>query len=187
MRCRRHLAHVAVNLCEFEKQQTAATFKHSFGHPLLAFLDNTGEFLAALPRAGNAGSNTAADHITVLDQALAQIPDAYRHGHPILVRADGAGCTKAFLTHIRAQRQQGVACEFSVGWTITAREHAAIALLRARDWTAAIDTDGEPRPVDEAAVTEITGLLPPGTLAAYPAGTRVIVRRERPHAARSST
>ena len=83
-----------------------------------------------LLRPGNAGSNTAADHIAVLDAALAQIPDSYRHGHPILIRADGAGCTKAFLAHIRSLREQGVSCEFSVGWTITGREHAAIALPR---------------------------------------------------------
>jgi hypothetical protein len=173
-------AHVLV--CHSEKQQTAATFKHTFGyHPLLAFCDNTGEFLAAQLRPGNAGSNTAADHITVLEQALTQIPDSYRHGHPVLIRADGAGCTKAFLAHIRAQRQHGVACEFSVGWTITAREHAAIATLAVTDWTPAIDTEGEPRPLDEAAVAEITGLLPPTALASYPLSTRVIVRRERPH------
>jgi hypothetical protein len=173
-------AHVLV--CHSEKEQTAPTFKHTFGyHPLLAFLDNTGEFLAASLRPGNAGSNTAADHVTVLDAALAQIPDRYRHGHPILIRADGAGCTKAFLAHIRSLRGSGVSCEFSVGWTITGREHTAIAALRTSDWTPAVDTDGEPRPVEEAAVAEITGLLPAATLAAYPPGTRVIVRRERPH------
>jgi hypothetical protein len=117
----------------------------------------------------------------VLDAALAQIPDVHRHGHPILVRADGAGCSKAFLAHIRSLRSTGVNCEFSVGWAITAREHAAIGLLRARDWTAAVDPDGQPRPITEAAVAELTGLLPAHVLAAYPAGTRVIVRRERPH------
>jgi hypothetical protein len=173
-------AHVLV--CHSEKEQTAATFKHTFGyHPLLGFCDNTGEFLAARLRPGNAGSNTATDHITVLDAALVQIPDAYRHGHPILIRADGAGCTKAFLAHIRSLRDTGMSCEFSVGWTITGREHSAIALLRERDWSAAVDTEGNPRPIDEAAVAEITGLLPAATLAAYPADTRVIVRRERPH------
>jgi hypothetical protein len=173
-------AHVLV--CHSEKEQTAPTFKHTFGyHPLLAFCDNTGEFLAAQLRAGNAGSNTATDHITVLDAALAQIPDVYRHGHPILIRADGAGCTKAFLAHIRSLRDTAVACEFSVGWTITGREHAAIALLGEPDWNAAVDTEGNPRPLEEAAVAEITGLLPASTLATYPAGMRVIVRRERPH------
>jgi hypothetical protein len=127
-------AHVVV--CHSEKQQTAPTFKGAFGyHPLLAFLDNIGEFLAATLRPGNAGSHTAADHIAVLDAALAQVPDHYRHGHPILVRADGAGCTKAFLAHVRSLREQGVACEFSVGWTISGREHTAIASLPASVWT----------------------------------------------------
>ncbi len=75
-----------------EKEQTAGNFKGGFGyHPLLAFLDNTGEALAGVLRPGNAGSNTAADHVVVTDAALAQIPDAERHGQLILVRADGAG------------------------------------------------------------------------------------------------
>ncbi len=72
-------------------------------------------------------------------------------------------------------------CEFSVGWTIGEREHTAIAMLPASAWTATLDTDGVPRPVDEAAVAEITGLLPAHVLADYPSGIRVLVRRERPH------
>ena len=52
--------HIVV--CHSEKDQAAPTFKHTFGyHPVLAFCDNTGEFLAATLRPGNAGSNTAAD------------------------------------------------------------------------------------------------------------------------------
>jgi len=74
----------------------------------------------------------------VLDAALAQIPDPYRHGHPILVRADGAGSSKALLNHVRALRNTGVDSEFSVGWTVGAREHAAIAALPESAWTAAI-------------------------------------------------
>src|SRR4051794_34116778 len=78
----------SVVVCHSEKELAAPTFKKTFGfHPMLAFCDNTGEFLAATLRCGNAGSNTAADHITVLDAALAQIPDAHRHGTPILIRA----------------------------------------------------------------------------------------------------
>ena len=66
--------------------------KHGYGyHPLLAWLDNTGETLAGMLRPGNANANAAADHISVTDEALAQIPDAYRYGTPILIRADGAG------------------------------------------------------------------------------------------------
>ncbi|MDA2947484.1 MAG: transposase, partial [Actinomycetota bacterium] len=64
------------------KAQAAPTWKKSFGHhPLLAFLDRPeiagGEALAGLLRKGNAGSNTAADHITVLEQALASLPDRW--------------------------------------------------------------------------------------------------------------
>jgi hypothetical protein len=170
----------SIVVCHSEKEQAAATFKHTFGyHPILVFLDNSGEFLAGLLRPGNAGANTATDHITVLDAALEQIPDAHRHGIPVLVRADGAGCTKAFLAHIRGLREQAVATEFSVGWAVTDRERAAIARLPERVWTDAVDAEGRHR--DGAHVAELTGLLPAGTLADYPPGTRVIIRRERPH------
>jgi hypothetical protein len=170
----------SIVVCHSEKEQAAATFKSSFGyHPLLAFLDNSGEFLAGLLRPGNAGANTAADHITVLDAALAQVPDVHRHGVPVLVRADGAGCSKAFLAHIRGLREQHVQTEFSVGWAVTGRERDTIERLPARAWTPAVDTDGRPR--DGADVAELTGLLPAGTLADYPPGTRILLRRERPH------
>ncbi len=107
--------------CHSEKEQAAATFKHGFGyHPLLAFLDNTGEALAGMLRPGNAGSNTATDHIQVIDEALAQIPEPDRYGAPILVRADGAGSTKAWLTHLRSLRDsRGLDLCFSVGFTVT--------------------------------------------------------------------
>jgi hypothetical protein len=111
-----------------EKQSAAATFKHSFGfHPVLAFCDNSNEALAGMLRPGNAGANTAADLIAVLDAALAQVPDEFRHGYPVLVRLDGAGASKALLAHIRGLRRQGVHAEFSIGWALTEREHAAIA------------------------------------------------------------
>ena len=170
----------SIVVCHSEKEQAAATFKHSFGyHPILAFCDNSGEFLAGLLRPGNAGANTAADHITVLDAALAQIPDVHRHGVPILVRADGAGRSKAFLAHIRGLRADAILTEFSVGWAVTDRERVAIDTLPETAWTDAIDADGQPRA--GAHVAELTGLLPAGTLADYPAGVRVLVRRERPH------
>jgi len=163
-----------------EKERAAATFKHSYGyHPVLAFCDNTNEALAGMLRPGNAGSNTAADHISLLDAAMAQIPDEDRHGYPILVRADGAGASKAFLAHIRALRNSGVASEFSIGWAVTDREHAAIAALPARAWTPAVDIAGDPR--ESASVAELTGALPAAMFADYPPGTRIIVRRERPH------
>lgn len=61
------------------KQDGAPTWKKTFGHhPFLAFLDRPeiagGEALGGLLRAGNADSNTAADHVAVLEQALASLP-----------------------------------------------------------------------------------------------------------------
>jgi Transposase DDE domain group 1 len=163
-----------------EKEQSAATFKHTYGyHPVLAFCDNTNEALAGMLRPGNAGSNTAADHVAVIDAALAQIPKEYRHGYPVLFRFDGAGASKALLAHIRGLRNTRVHSEFSVGWAVTAREHAAIAALPARAWTDAIDIDGDPR--ESAAVAELTGALPPAALPDYPDRMRILVRRERPH------
>ena len=118
--------------------------------------------------------NTTADHITVLDRALQQIPDAHRYGTPILIRSDSAGCTHGFLTHIRALRQYGVDTCFSVGVAIT--EPIREAIRQATDWIPALDSDGDFR--DGAEICEITGLVPAG---GYPEGTRFIVRRERPH------
>ena len=174
--------------CHSEKEQAAATFKHGFGyHPLLAWLDNTEEALAGMLRPGNAGSNTAADHIQVTDEAIAQIPDADRHGGPILVRSDGAGATKQWLNHLRGLRdQKGLQVSFSVGFTVTNQVKDAIGVLPETAWTVAVNADGQPRPVDEsglpiASVAELTELLPGLAAAGWPGGMRVLVRRERPH------
>jgi hypothetical protein len=72
-----------------------------------------------------------------------------------------------------------VSCEFSVGWAITGKERAAISAIPAPVWADAIDADGGHR--DAAGLAEITRVLPARSLAGYPSGTRVIVRRERPH------
>src|SRR3954451_2034156 len=85
--------------CHSEKGQAASTFKHGYGyHPLLVWLDNTSEALAGMLRPGNAGSNTAADHIQLTDEAFAQIPDAELSGQPVLVRLR------------RGRRHKGMAC-----------------------------------------------------------------------------
>ncbi|MFI1569174.1 IS1380 family transposase [Streptomyces sp. NPDC020490] len=163
--------------CHSEKEQAAATYKRGFGyHPLLCFLDNTGEALAGVLRPGNAGANTASDHITVLDQALAQIPDAHRHGGDILIRTDSAGGAKAFLHHIRTLRDRGIHTSFSVGHPVTEPVRKAIRTLPDRVWHPALEQDGSLR--DGAEVAELTGMI---DLTGYPGGTRVIVRRERPH------
>jgi hypothetical protein len=161
-----------------EKEQATATWKKTFGfHPLFCFLDNTREALAGLLRPGRAGSNTTADHITVLDAALTQIPDPHRHGTPVLIRCDTAGATYGFLSHIRSLREQGVNTFFSVGFPVTEPIRDAIRVATA--WIPALEADGGLR--DGAQVVEITHLVDPAVLTPLPTGTRLIVRRERPH------
>ncbi|UGQ60518.1 IS1380 family transposase (plasmid) [Rhodococcus pyridinivorans] len=161
-----------------DKEHAAPNFKRSYGfHPLCAFVDHgergTGEPVAMLLRPGNAGSNTAADHITVVQDALAQLPldPGYRVGKKVLVRIDGAGGTHQLIEYLTKRR-----LSYSVGFGLTDAHAAAIDLVPEQAWTPAYDPDGQVR--DGAWVTEITGLL---DLSTWPNGMRVIVRKERPH------
>jgi hypothetical protein len=165
-----------------EKEQAAPTWKKGFGfHPLGCWLDRPevagAENLAALLRPGNAGSNTAADHVEVLDLALAALPADRRPrpgdpgGPRVLVSADSAGATHAFA---KALRERG--CQFSLGFPIDVRVQNAINELPEKAWTPAYNRDGLPR--RGAWVAELTGML---DLSAWPGSSRVIVRRERPH------
>jgi hypothetical protein len=159
-----------------EKEQAAPTFKRTFGfHPLGVWCDNTSEFLAAKLRAGNAGSNTAADHIEVLTEAITQIPAAHRK--TLLIRSDGAGASHQLLDWLTEQgKVRGRSVEYSVGFAITEKIRDAIDLVPKKIWTPALDADGGVR--EGGDVAELTGLL---DLAKWPDGMRVIVRRERPH------
>lgn len=162
-----------------EKEQAAPTFKHTFGyHPIGVWCDNTEEFLASMLRTGRAGSNTAADHVAVLTDAIAQVPGSYRKR--LLVRCDGAGASHELVAWLHQQNQiRGRTVEYSVGFAITEPVRTAIRQVPKKTWTRAVDADGEPR--EGADVVEITGLLDPDLLAKWPDGMRVIVRRERPH------
>src|SRR5215210_676878 len=65
-----------------DKGDAAATYKRTYGHhPLLAMIAERGEILAGMLRPGNAGSNTAEDHVVVLGQAIDALPASYRTGH----------------------------------------------------------------------------------------------------------
>jgi hypothetical protein len=69
----------SIVIAHSDKIGAKGTFKGTYGHhPLLATCDNTGELLVVMLREGNAGSNTGADHVKVLDAAIAQIPAAHR-------------------------------------------------------------------------------------------------------------
>jgi hypothetical protein len=154
-----------------EKEQAAGTYKRGFGfHPLLCYLDETGEPLAGLLRPGNAGSNSAEDHFDVLCLALGQLPERDLR-REILVRCDIGGATHAFTHDCREAN-----IRFSVGYEIDERVRQAVLAAPESAWIRAIDGDGEHR--DGAWVTELTEQL---DLGAWPEGTRLICRRERPH------
>ena len=154
-----------------EKEGAAGDYKGGFGfHPLLCYLDETGEPLAGLLRPGNAGSNTAADHFEVLQMALEQLPEADLD-REILVRCDIGGRTHAFT---RDCREAGI--RFTVGYEVDERVREAILKTPGSAWQKAIDAGGEVR--DGAWVIELTDDV---DLSGWPEGTRLIVRRERPH------
>ncbi|WP_055524839.1 IS1380 family transposase [Streptomyces graminilatus] len=160
-----------------DKQDAAPTWKKTYGHhPLMGFVDHgpggTGEPVAAHLRPGNAGSNTAADHITVARLALAQLPKKYRRGRRTLIRCDSAGGTHEFVAWLA---QRGRWLSYSVGMVITEAIHEHVLKIPASAWTPAVESDGEVR--DGAWVAELTGDLLDG----WAQGIRLIVRKERPH------
>jgi len=163
-----------------DKQHAAGNFKGGFGfHPLLAWCDNTGELLAVICRAGNAGSNTAADHIAIIDAAIAAIPPKWRRN--LLVTIDGAGSSHAVVEHLaKLNARAGWSVAYSVGFDLDERARVAIGQMPADGWQAALDAAGLAR--DDAQVAELTGLLREGPdgdrLAGWPADMRILVRRE---------
>jgi hypothetical protein len=138
---------------------------------VVAYLDRSGEPLAGLLRPGNAGSGTAADHIAVLDLALAQLP-VDPHTTEVIVRTDSAALSHDFLEACRER-----ACRFVVGHALTADLARIVLQVPESRWIPALSADG----MDEregAEVAEVTDLV---DLAAWPEGTRMIARREEPH------
>jgi hypothetical protein len=155
-----------------EKENAAGNYKGGYGfHPLQVYLDETREALGGLLRPGNAGSNTAEDHKTVIDRALAQIPAEYVETLEILVRADSAGATHGLVDYCREANMR-----FSVGYELTEQVRAAILQIPDDAWVLAVDQDGSDR--DNGEVCEITDMV---DLSAWPERCRLIVRRERPH------
>jgi Transposase DDE domain group 1 len=137
-------------------------------------------------RRGSAGSNTTADHLQVLGDAIAALPPKFRRW--LMVTADGAGASHGLITRLDQ---------------LGARERAAIPLVPQQAWQIAIGQRGEVRErrtaaacadrhcgharcwVEEAHVTELTALLREGPqgdqMDGWPAPMRVFARRERPH------
>jgi Transposase DDE domain group 1 len=155
-----------------EKEKAAGNYKGGYGfHPLQCYLDETREALGGVLRPGNAGSNTAEDHKAVVDRALAQIPTEYIETLEILVRADSAGATHGFLDYCREGNLR-----FSVGYELTEQVRTAILRIGEDAWVPALDQDGSDR--ENGEVCEITDMV---DLSSWPEGSRLIIRRERPH------
>ena len=185
-----------------DKELAEPNFKGFGHHPLLGYCDNTGEPLAGMMRRGSAGSNTTADHLQVLGDAIAALPPKFRRR--LMVTADGAGASHGLITRLdQLASRPGHQLTYSVGWELGARERAAIGLVPPQAWQIAIDQRGEVRErradggcadrscghrrcwVEEAHVTELTGLLREGPdgdqLDGWPEPMRIFARRERPH------
>jgi hypothetical protein len=155
-----------------DKQGAAPTRKHGFGfYPLMAYLDATGEALAGLLRAGNAGSGTAADHLQVLDAALGQLPvDPAQQ--QVICRTDAGGTSHALAAACRERQVR-----FIGGVRLPAPLADVILALPRSAWQPTVSADGaQIRETGEVAeITDLVGLSP------WPTGTRMLVRREQPH------
>ncbi len=184
------------------KEGAEPNFKGYGLHPLGCWCDNTGEPLAGLLRPGSAGSNTAADHLTVLAEAIAAVPPRYRRR--LMVTCDGAGASHDLIARLdQLAARPGHQLTYSVGWELGRREKTAITGVPEEAWQIAVDPRGEVRErraddacadrgcahrrcwIEEAHVAELTGLLRQGRagdqLAGWPEAMRVFARRERPH------
>ena len=160
-----------------DKEQAAPTWKRGFGfHPLLAYLDATGEALAGVLRPGNAGSGTATDHIRVLSDALAQLPLDPTESE-VVVRSDTAGWSHDFVDECRDRHVR-----FVIGHQLTVEIASVLINVPKQAWQPAITADGSDWR-EHAEVTEITDLVSDlfDTTRAWPSGLRMIARREQPH------
>jgi hypothetical protein len=126
------------------KEQAQPNFKGFGHHPVLAECDNMREPLAWMMRPGSAGSNTAEDHLKLLDEAIAALPPAFRR--KLMVTCDGAGAGHDLVKHLdKLASRHGYELTYSVGWALTEREKTALRLVPGTAWEAAIDADGKVR------------------------------------------
>jgi len=166
------------------EKQNATGHRKGFGfHPMTAWCSNIGDALAVMLRPGDAGSFTAADHIAVLDAALAQIPARWRTD--VLVTIDGAGASHDVIDHLTGLNTAAVhgnrsrRVEYSIGWPVDGRTKAALGRLSEAHWSTALTASGDPD--QDTAVVDLTGILRASAggdqLAGWPADMRVFARR----------
>jgi hypothetical protein len=159
-----------------DKEWAAGNYKHGFGfHPLVAYVDVSGESspepLAGILRPGSASPDDASDHLALLKEVQAQLPQGWRDKErPKLARSDSAGASHAFVDALHE-----VGYQFSIGLRIQSWVREAIFAVPESNWVPAFDQEGQER--DGAEVCELRSL----DLSNWPEGTRAICRRERAH------
>jgi hypothetical protein len=167
-----------------DKENAAGTYKGGYGFaPFIASCDygagnGTGEILACLLRPGNAGANSADDHISVFETAVSGLPEGFFDetgtlaGENVLVRTDSAGASRKFLWYLHGQNAQ-----FSVSYPVpAAKAHMVDWINDKKNWQPALDQGGHER--TDAWVINATDIIP---LTNYPPGTNLFLRAEPLH------
>ncbi|MEZ5374113.1 MAG: transposase [Microthrixaceae bacterium] len=87
-----------------EKEDAKGNYKRGFGfHPVACFADCSGEALAVEHRPGNAGANTIADLVGIIDAGLDALPESVAQSHrPGAVTADATSEILVLLRFGRA-------------------------------------------------------------------------------------
>ena len=107
--------------CHSDKERGRAEFQGLRPSPAAGYCDNTGEPLAGMLRPGAPGRNTAADHLTVLEAAIAALPPGFRRR--LMVTSDGAGASHGLITRLdKLATRPGHQLTYSVGWELGKRE-----------------------------------------------------------------
>ena len=120
-----------------DKKGAAPHYKHGFGfQPMVAFLDATGEALAAILRPGNAAAGSAENHVRLLDAALAQLPVDPKAAE-VIARTDSVGAGHGFVD---ACRDRGV--RFIVGHRLSAELARLVLDIPQNRWMSTISADG---------------------------------------------
>jgi Transposase DDE domain group 1 len=159
-----------------EKEGAAVNYRSGFGfHPMLAYLDETHQALAGVLRPGGAPAHSAQAQIDVLDLALGQLPVEVVGDldTEMVMRIDSAGAAGALC-----QAAQDANIAFLVGFDLFTGVRESILQLPEDAWLPAIRQDGQER--EGAQIVEITH-VERLDLTPWPEGSRVIIRRERPH------
>lgn len=173
-----------------DKEQAVGTYKGGYGFaPFIASVDygagnGGGEILAAVLRPGNAGANSAKDHIKIFEQAVAQLPDAFYTqdgvlmGEKVLVRTDSAGASRKFLHYLSS-----LGVQFSVSYPVPVAKARMVAWINEKKyWQPALNQAGEER--TDAWVVNATDVL---RLTDYPQGTNLYLRAEPLHPGAQAT